>query len=328
MMSDPVSAITGGVSLIGGLSGSDAASSAADAQSQAAAEATAETRREYDLNRADLTPGRNLYTGASNALANYLGLSIPNSGGSNGANGSAPLSFAQWQAQQPMRQQTIQQPMSPNSPVTGLNEGGIGYYLRNQGNNQTINVSRNVSTGTQSGYQNYLNSLNTGQSTQNPANFGEGLRHFDQNALNNDLVYTNGLDFGLNEGRDALLAQQRARGSSGGGKALKDLTRFGNDYATTKTNDSFNRFNTTKQQDYNFLSGAAGLGQNSANATVQAGQNASNNVSNNILSAGNARSAGIVGSNNSWQNALSNITKQFGSFGSGGGNASPGIIWN
>lgn len=309
---DVGTAVGVGASVIGGISGDNAASDAANAQTQASEQATAATiaeqRREYDLNRSDLTPGRNLYTGASNALGNYLGLSMPNSGGSNGANGGAPLSFAQWQAQQPMRQQ---QPLIQNNSALGLNNrffGNLGAFAK-QGNQ-----TRNVSTGTQNGYQNYLNSLNTGQTTQNTANFGEGLRHFDQNALNNDVVYQNGLNFGLDQGAGAIDARARASGSSDSGSVLKDLVRFANDYGSTKANDSYNRFNTTKQQDYGFLSGAAGLGQNSANATVQSGQNASNNISNALLAngnnVGNARSAGIVGGANAWSNALGGIANQ------------------
>lgn len=317
---DASTAVGVGASVIGGLSSSDSASAAADAQTQAASNATAETRRQYDQTRADLAPGRALYTGASNKLANYLGLDSGGNttGGTPATAAFTPLNYQDW-----ANQQTSQQ--APSDPYRSPIENLV--------------INRNQANSSQASYQQYLNSHPATNGTAattgtHDANYGSLLNPFTQNDLNNDPVYQNGLKFGLDQGIGAINARAMANGSSDSGSALKELTRYGNDYGSTKANDSFNRFGVQKNRIYDYLSGAASTGGSSANATVQAGQNASNNISSNILSAGNARSAGITAGNNSFQNTLSNLIKQIpsqtGSYNGsyGGSNASPGIIWN
>lgn len=85
-MSDPVSAITGGASIVGGLMGSDSASSAADTQSAAANAATAEQKRQFDITQANLKPFLTAGTAAENRLADLLGVS-----GNTGAAGYGSL---------------------------------------------------------------------------------------------------------------------------------------------------------------------------------------------------------------------------------------------
>ena len=303
---DPGALVSAGASLIGGAMGDSASSDAAAAQLAASQAATAEQRRQYDLNRADLAPGRALYTGATGKLANLLGIDMGDTGKSSppAQAGFTPLSFAEWAKTQPAAGPVF-------TPVPGMINGG--YY------------GGGVSNGaTQEEYQKYLDAHPAVAGTPaTPAthgsDFGSLLKNFTADDLNNDPVYQSGLKFGLDQGTGAIDARARASGSSDSGSVLKELTRYANDYGSTKANDSYNRFNTNRQTNYNFLSGAAGLGQNSTNATVTAGQNMADNVSNNILGAGNARSAGIIGGANSWSNALSGLANQnWGSFGSFG----------
>lgn len=117
--------------------------------------------------------------------------------------------------------------------------------------------------------------------------FGSLLKPFDQNDLDNDLVYNNGLQFGLDEGRSALEARMRANGSMGSGRALKDLTRFGNDYATTKTNDAYVRNAANKDRTVNYLNSQIGngltaasslAGNSTAGAQANIGINSANSV--------------------------------------------------
>lgn len=85
-----------------------------------------------------------------------------------------------------------------------------------------------------------------------------------------------GYQFGLDEGLRAVNANAAARGMGNSGATLKALTRFANDYATTKYNDAFSRqFNL------------ANLG---ANAGTQ--------VANNYLNLGNANAAAQIGTAN------------------------------
>jgi hypothetical protein len=313
-MSDPVSAITGGASILGGVMGDNASSDAANAQAQASQQSTAasiaEQHRQYDQNRADLTPGRALYGSATNRLAEYLGLDTGQ--GQNVTNAQSEYDAALAALTKAQSNSGGSNSAYVNNPIwtPSLADWTSGSRIPNKNGN-----SANLTP-----YQQRLDAakaaLTTAQNTptSHSSNFGSLLNQFTQNDLNNDPVYQSGLQFGLNNGNNAIEARARASGSSDSGSVLKELARFGNDYGSTKANDSYNRFNTTKQQNYNFLSGASGLGSGSTNATVQAGQNASGNISSAILAngqnVGNARSAGIVGSNNAWSNALGGLANQ------------------
>jgi hypothetical protein len=65
-------AIGGGASLLSGFMGSSSADKAAKAQAAAAAAQLAESRRQYDQNRADLAPYRDIGTSAGNMLTAQL----------------------------------------------------------------------------------------------------------------------------------------------------------------------------------------------------------------------------------------------------------------
>jgi hypothetical protein len=88
------------------------------------------------------------------------------------------------------------------------------------------------------------------------------------------------------------------------GATLKALTQFGNDYGSTKANESFNRYNAQNDSIFNKLSGVSGTGQVATQQVGAAGANMANNVSGSIEGAGNARAAGIVGGANAWNNAI------------------------
>ncbi len=149
--------------------------------------------------------------------------------------------------------------------------------------------------------------------------------------LANDPVYNSGLQFGLDQGVQGINRQASAQGSLNSGATLKALTRFGNDYASTKANESYNRFNTTgtnkfnQQQanvsnqfnrdqitqgnERNGLASLAGIGQtsaqqlgtqglNTAQVNSSLGQAAAQYGGDQINNAGSARAAGAIGSSN------------------------------
>lgn len=288
-------------SVLGGVMGDDAASSAADAQTQASQAAVAEQKRQYDTNRNDLAPYRQTGTAGLNKLAGLLGI------GPNGTQGTAAvpagygaLTEAQWNAQNPQSSAPDQRYLQ--------NYGFSGVQARRQAQN---------SAGANNGYQQYLNNYNASHpavaatSGSGPSSdYGSLLKKFDQNDLNNDLVYQNGLQFGLDQGTQAIENRARASGSSDSGSVLKALLQYGNDYATTKTNDAYNRYTNDNTNIYNKLAGISGIGQNATNAGVQAGANSTNNISNLLTDQGNARSAGIIGGANAIGGAIGNIANQ------------------
>ena len=130
------------------------------------------------------------------------------------------------------------------------------------------------------------------------ADYGSLNRKFNANDLANDAVYNSGLQFGLDEGTKGINNQAAANGGLLSGATLKALTRYGNDYGTTKANDAYNRYNTDQTNQYNRLAGISGAGQQAASQVGSAGANYGNNVSNTAMSLGNARAAsGIAQSN-------------------------------
>jgi hypothetical protein len=127
------------------------------------------------------------------------------------------------------------------------------------------------------------------------------------------------------------------------------LLRFGNDYASTKYNDVFNRdltsfntkysvYNQDQATKFNRLAALLGVGQTSASTLQNAGQNYANsgttilnnvgaNVGQNINNAGAARASGYVGSGNAISNGISGISSNLlnlflaSQLGQGGGTA-------
>ena len=124
------------------------------------------------------------------------------------------------------------------------------------------------------------------------------LRQFTAADMNADPVYNSGLQFGLDEGRKGLERQAAAGGSMLSGATLKALTRFGNDYGSTKANESYNRFQTNQTNNFNRLASVSGAGQTAVNQVGAAGQSMANNVSQNQLGVGNARGASTIAGTN------------------------------
>jgi hypothetical protein len=130
------------------------------------------------------------------------------------------------------------------------------------------------------------------------SDYGSLTRKFGANDLANDTVYNSGLQFGLDEGTKALNNQASANGSYLSGATAKALTRYGNDYATTKAGDAYNRYNNDNTNIYNRLAGITGAGQQAASQVGSAGANYGNNVSNTALGLGNARAASGIAAGN------------------------------
>ncbi len=148
---------------------------------------------------------------------------------------------------------------------------------------------------------------NRPQQTQS-SDYGRLTRDFTQEDINTDPVYQSGLQFGLDEGTKGINARALQGGGYDSGATLKALTRYGNDYGSTKANESFNRFQTQNTNLYNRLAGISGTGQTATNNVSNAVQNYGNTSANLSADAGNARAAGIVSQGNSWAGALGDLS--------------------
>lgn len=137
--------------------------------------------------------------------------------------------------------------------------------------------------------------------------YGDLARRFGLSDLQADPVYQTGLKFGLEQGTKGINQRAIASGSYDSGGTLKELTRYGTDYANSKANESYNRFVNDQNSIYNRLAGVSGAGQVATNQIGASGANMANNVSNLLGDQGNARAAGIVGGANAWGSALGGV---------------------
>lgn len=135
-------------------------------------------------------------------------------------------------------------------------------------------------------------------------NNGQFGRRFTAADMNADPVYQSGLQFGLDQGTQGINRMAAAGGSMLSGATLKALTRFGNDYGSTKANESYNRFSADQNSEYNKLAGLSGAGQQATNQISASGQNMANNISLSQQGVGNARGSAYIAQGNAWQNAL------------------------
>lgn len=101
-----------------------------------------------------------------------------------------------------------------------------------------------------------------------------------------------GYQFGLQQGTQAIDNSAASHGNLYSGATLKALTRYGNDYGTTKFNDAFNRDQTQGNALANKLQSIAGLGQTSLGQTGALGASNASQVGENLIGAGNAQAAG------------------------------------
>lgn len=300
--------------VVAGSMQADAAGQASDAQSQASANSIAEQRRQFDLTRQDQQPFIQNGVAGNNRLAYLLGIGGSGSNGQNApitANNLGNTSGA-WTANQQLYNSSPEYKKAWDSFMAAHNaQYGIGPDT-NRGSDPARLASELASYGFS------LDDYNktAGANTANDSSYGSLLKKFDQNDLNNDVVYNSGLQFGLDQGTGAINQRALQGGSYDSGATLKALTKYANDYGSTKANEAYNRYNTTNDSIYNKLAGISGAGQTATNQVQAAGTNMANNVSGSINDAGNARSAGIIGGANAWGNVGSGLNNIYNNYNS------------
>jgi hypothetical protein len=103
----------------------------------------------------------------------------------------------------------------------------------------------------------------------------------------------------LNQGNQAINNALAARGLHDSGRALKELTRYGQGFASNEFGNVFNR-----------NASLAGLGQTAVNTGVNAGTTAGGQIANNLTGIGNANASGYVGVGNALTGGLQNYLNQ------------------
>jgi hypothetical protein len=109
-----------------------------------------------------------------------------------------------------------------------------------------------------------------------------------------------GYAFRMSEGMKALDRSAASRGGLFSGSTLKGAQRFGQGLASDEYQNAFNRYQTTRTNTLNPFTSLAGGAQLSANTLTNAAGNVGNQISSNIIGAGNAAAAGQIGSINAF----------------------------
>lgn len=340
-------AIGVGGSLLAGDNASDAAAAGSDAQARAAQLAIEEQRRQYDLTRSDNSIMRGSRDAAQTRLNELLGLDA----------GPALSDDRRAQVEAELRRRLVSRytaPAAGSPPVIDVDDGSGGSRSE-----QKRPPRRPPPWVTADGQVNEAalqaeidrrmrrveNRAERREERNRPADYGSLLKPFEEmtpfreyeqfgaDDLAKDTVYNSGLEFGLREGTDAVNARAIAGGGYDSGATLKALTRFANDYGSTKAEGAYNRYNqeydtgynrhvneydarynrynTNQSNRFNRLAGVSGAGQTAVNTVTNAGTNAAGNISGLYGDMGNARAAGVVGSANAWSGALGGINNAY-----------------
>lgn len=153
------------------------------------------------------------------------------------------------------------------------------------------------------------------QAAQPDSSAGSGdselLRKFNADDLAADPVYNSGLQFGLDEGTKAVERRASASGGYDSGATLKALTRFANDYGSTKAADSRSRFVEDQGNVYGKLSALAGMGSGATSIGVGAGASTASNLSGLISGQGNANAAAAIAGGNALAGGANSVGNYF-----------------
>jgi hypothetical protein len=282
------SAIIGG-SLIGGAASIFGGDRAADAQTDAANLSIGEQRRQYDTARADFAPFRESGLQAQKRQNYLLGLGDPYAYSGIGT--------------EPTREQFTQHiaAVPAQKGKHGWMQGGFLNILP-AGGGTSGSPARDVFD--ENAYNKAMEEYSASKAGLAPnGDYGSLMKNFTGQDLENEPGY----QFGLKQGQNALNQGAIARGGYFTGNALKELTRYNQDYAGTKYDAAFNRDASNKTRQYNFLQGPINTGVGATQGTTAAGTNATNQITGQYGAVGNAQAANYVNMGNQIGNVANTV---------------------
>jgi len=310
-----VAMVGAGIAAVGTINSMSAADDATNAQRESGRQANAMTEAALKQQREDLAPWRDAGGAAANALSFRLGL-----GGGMGADyrtkeqirNSLLSQFTNSGGYMDMRPSSVDPEsgsfggsfFSPAQMARNAANGGRG-FMGISGLDGLLNGNTVDEVGLNAAVEKaWADQEARAQAARSDPSYGSLLRDFTKEDLANDVVYNSGLQFGLNTGINQLNNRAAAAGGYGSGAALKALTRYGNDYGSTKAEGAYNRFSGNKDRTYSFLSGVSQQGQNAAANTGAAGIAGAQSMGENVMGGANAQAAGMVSNANSLSGAL------------------------
>lgn len=131
----------------------------------------------------------------------------------------------------------------------------------------------------------------------------------DASAVQNEAGY----QFGLNQGLNNVQNTAAAKGGLYSGNALKALTQYGNDYATTKYGDAYNRIRQGQGDNWQRYSQLTDYGNQGNQQLMNAGQNYTILAANALGANGAARGNSEIAQGKLWGDAFNSAASGFGS---------------
>lgn len=120
-----------------------------------------------------------------------------------------------------------------------------------------------------------------------------------------------GYQFTMNQGKQAIENSAAASGHMVSSQQLGNASTYAENMASNEFSNAYNRYNNNINNSYNRLASLAQLGQTGAQNVNAAGANAANNISSNVIGAGNASAAAQVGVANSINSGISSGVNGF-----------------
>lgn len=272
-------AVTAGGAIIGGAMASHGQQQAADAQVQAANQANQTQLQIYNQQRADAEPWRQMGLQALGRLGQLYNFSSPTATAGSGA---------------------AYRPQSTGGVTSGT--GGQFPGLPGMGN-RIFDMNPAQLSQWKAAYQQW-NGGHAGGGAQPQTNALSGALGGQSQPQSTQqwLAMDPGYQFRLTEGMNALNTGFAARGMLKSGAAAKAALQYGQNYASNEFGNAYNR-----------LSALAGVGQTVNQSNNALGQNYANNVSGNLMQAGQARATSYANQGQMWGNTIAGIGGMAGS---------------
>lgn len=184
----------------------------------------------------------------------------------------------------------------------------------NAANNETALEQQEFNT-IQANEQPFIQAGQTamGQLSQGTQSGGQFSGSFTpQDFLNNqDPAY----GFMQQQGNQAVERSGAAQGLDLSGGTLKGLTQYSQGLASNEYQNAYNRYMSSRNQNYSELSGIANMGQAGASNAASQGNVSTGQMANSMSGGANAAAAGTVGQANAFSGALGSMGNYAGQYG-------------
>lgn len=255
--------------VIDSILGNDA-EDAAEVQAEATERGVAENRRQFDITNRQFAPYRAIGTPSLAALSSMMGIRPDTS--------EIDAEIAALEEQLAGLGQAQGQPSQPGPMLTG--EAGTQFGAPDNAGGGFLGGPLREAFG----------ATDASELERRLAQL-RGMR--DTLGQSYDFQESPGYQFRFDEGRRAAQNQLAASGNRLSGRALKELTRYGQGMASQEFGNQFNR-----------LAGLAGVGQTAVGQTGQFGAQNAATISNLIGQGANATAAGQIAQGNSIRNLI------------------------